>query len=94
MAPEDIDNLTIAEVRAINERAEAALATLRQLGLMGGAATASTSATPSNAVVAPPTRTRTPLSDAELADMRAQKDALMARNLPDEILAAERTPAP
>ncbi len=37
MTPEDIDKLTIAEVRAIAERASAALSQLRELGLLPGA---------------------------------------------------------
>jgi hypothetical protein len=37
MSPEDIDKLTIAEVRAIAERAGDALKTLRELGLTGPA---------------------------------------------------------
>lgn len=99
MSPEDIDKLTIAEVRAIAERAAAALDTLRALGLTGGAAGAQPAQTHPLAPVVlpvqgPPTRTRTPLSDADAAEMAARKAALLAQNLPDDIARAERTPSP
>lgn len=93
MTPDEIDRLTIAEVRAIAERAHEALSRLREVqSLLGGAAgTQQVQLSPVVAVVPPSngTRTRTPISDAELADMKAQKAALLARNLPDEILKAE-----
>lgn len=89
MTPEEIDRLTISEVRAIAERASAALETLRALGLMGGAVGHSQPAQLSPQVpAAPPTRTRTPLTEAEMADLAAQRAALVARNreqLPDDI---------
>lgn len=91
MSPDDIDKLTIAEVRAIAERAHEALSRLRDVQqFLGGAAAHSqpAQATPS-AVVLPATRTRTPLSDAEVAEMQARKAALLAQNLPDEIRKAE-----
>ena len=102
MTPDDIDKLTIAEVRAIAERAHDALTKFREVqSLMGGAATASTSKTsPSAADVASPapnghpTRVRTPLSDAEVAELAARRDALLIQNLPEELQRAERTPPP
>jgi hypothetical protein len=95
VTPEEIDKLTVAEVRAIAERASAALDTLRALGLMGGAVGHSQPAQLSPQVPAAlPTRTRTPLTEAELADMAARKAALLAQNMPDEIQKAERMPPP
>lgn len=101
MTLDEIDALTIAEVRAIAERASAALATLRDLGLMGGAAGAQPVTHASAPVVSPipagnPTRTgrRGEPTEDELAQMAAQRQALLAQNLPDEIQRAERTPRP
>lgn len=107
MTPDEIDQLTIAQVRAIAERAHEALARLRDMqmllsgsALLGGAAgvqpAPATSLAPVVSPSHPPTRVRTPLSDAELADMAAQREALVARNrdLPAEILEAERRPPP
>lgn len=93
MSPDEIDKLTIAEVRAIVERAESALATLKSLGLMGGAAGVQPAqAQPHAPVVSPvpgpPTRAGFfggQPSEAELADMRARKAALVSLNRPDDL---------
>lgn len=98
----DVDNLTLAELEAIAQRLDAAAKVFRDARLLlGGAATASTSVTPSNAVVVSPspgTRVRTPLAPGEAEDLAAQRAALVARNrpedMPDEIQRAERTPPP
>lgn len=84
MSPEDIDKLSIAEVRAIAERASEALSKLQAVqALLGGAAGVAT-ATPSPSHAAAP-----PLMPP---DMKAQREALLARNrevLPESIKAAE-----
>jgi hypothetical protein len=92
MTDDEIDRLTIAEVRAINARAEAALRTLRELGLMGGAAGNPQPAEAPSVPAAPPARRPRPEMPA---DMRAQREALLAQNradvLPPEIKALEAT---
>jgi len=85
MTPEEIDKLTIAEVRAIAERAHVALKQLRDVQSLLGGAAASQSATASQSpsAAAPPSMP---------PDMRAQREMLLARNreaLPADIRAAE-----
>ena len=80
MTADEIDRLTIAEVRAIADRAHEALARLREVqSLLGGAAANQpTTEAPSVAVV-PPARRRPELTPAE----QAQRDALLAQNRAD-----------
>jgi hypothetical protein len=87
----DFGSMTLSEIEALAKRLEEAARVFREAReLLGGAAVASQPAqqhvTP--VAVAPPTRTRTPLSAADVADMKAQRDALVARNrdeLPEDI---------
>lgn len=94
MTADEIDALTIADVRAIADRAHEALAKLREVqSLLGGAMGATPAAQGPVAVpVALPTRVRTPMTEAEKADLRAQREALVARNrdeLPEDIARLE-----
>lgn len=85
MSPDEIDKLTIAEVRAIAERAHEALARLRDVQSLLGGAVAPTQPAQVHATSAavsptsyPPTRTHTPLEPGEAEAIAARRAALLA----------------
>lgn len=85
MTADEIDRLTIAEVRAIAERASEALAKLQEVQALLGGAGSVTAVTPSPRHVAAPPQLR--------PDEMARREALLAQNradvLPDDIKRAE-----
>lgn len=88
----DADRMTLEQIEAIAARLDAAVKTFREARAILGGTTGAPPTPPTPVVSAVPTRVRTPMSEAEKRDLRAQRDALVARNrddLPEGIRQAE-----